>query len=248
MYRLILSAVVVASLATAAYGQATWNPTYGGCGYWHGGDMALVWDGATIVQTYTQNANGYNWTYDATVLPTYPPAPGATVAFGMESRGYFNVGPIPVQATLTLNVNGKLVNGGGDASHPVTQISWGTALYYDLDNDHMISMGDVSVPAFSLNTGATLTGNGLQVLNNTQAMSSSFILAPEFSYILRTVQMWSMSDLPTAPMASTFEAGGETSFNGITLTLTATPVPEPGSALLLAAGGLLGAWFKRRRR
>ena len=104
----------------------------------------------------------------------------------------------------------------------------------------------MSVPGFELESNTSLVGNGLIVVDDTQTMSSSFILAPEYSYILLYSQTWSISDLPSGPMSSTFEAGGETSYSGITLTLEATMVPEPATLLLLSLGGL--AVLRHRRR
>ncbi len=237
MYRYATLAVVLA-LSAAAQAQVTWDPTYVGYSYGYNTiDMDLQWDGNSVVPTTTQQSDGYTVTYDATVLPKYPyPDPNATITWTLQGTGNFHVGPIPVLATLTLNVNGKLVNGGGDANNPSTSLSWSSMLYYDLDDSHYVSAGDVSVPAFSLSSGANLVGNGLTVIDDTQTMSASFVLAPEYSYVLQYNQGWSISDLPTGPMASTFEGGGETAFSGITLTLDAVPVPEPASALLLLVG------------
>ena len=102
------------------------------------------------------------------------------------------------------------------------------------------------VPAFDLNVNTTLVGNGLTVIDDTQTMATSFILAPEYDYLLRYRQYLSISDLPSVPMTSTFEAGAETAYSGITLSLDATPVPEPTILSLLALAGT--ALLARRRR
>ena len=242
-----VSIVAVLVCFSAAEAQVVWDADYAGYSYgFNSTDMALQWDGNPVVPTVTQGPNGYNMTYDATVLPVYPPPdPNATVSWGLNGTGYFHVGPVPVQATLSLHVNGKLVNGGGDATHPSTSLSWGTALFYDLDEDHTVSSGDLPVPGFQIMSSTSLVGNGLIVVDDTQTMSSSFILAPEYSYMLRYSQSWSISDLPSGPTASTFEAGGETSYSGITLTLDATMVPEPATLAILLLGGL--ALLRRRK-
>jgi hypothetical protein len=72
-------------------------------------------------------------------------------------------------------------------------------------------------------------------------MSTSYILAPEYWYLRRMGQSWSMSDLPAGPVASTFEGGGETAYSGITLTLETQMVPEPATFALLAWARWLAA-------
>jgi PEP-CTERM motif len=245
MSRYTIAALVVASVVSGAAGQTTWNPDTGWSYGYYGGDMALTWDGEPIAPTCTGQADGFVLRYDATAVPVLPPS-NDSIAWSMRAERTFHVGPVPVEATLTMHVNAKLVNGGGTAAEPTTDLSWGTSLHYDLDGDHSVSSGDVAVPAFSLSTGTQLVGNGLTVIDDTQTMTASFILAPEFDYILQLHQYHSLSDLPLVPLASTIEAGGETSYSGITMTLNATPVPEPATMALLALGGV--AMLKRRRR
>ena len=209
--------------------------------------MDLTWDGNAVIPTISQQADGYVMTYDATMKPVCPPPnPNGPIAWNLQGHQSFHVGPVPVQATVTMHVNGKLVNGGGDASQPTTDFSWSSSLYYDLDGNDIVNTGDVPVPAFDLNVNTTLVGNGLTVIDDTQTMATSFILAPEYDYLLRYRQYLSISDLPSVPMTSTFEAGAETAYSGITLSLDATPVPEPTILSLLALAGT--ALLARRRR
>ena len=248
-YALVVVAVAAVLLGAGrtSHAQVNYDAT-ASYGYWYSSiDMDLTWDGNTVIPTASTTADGFTLTYDATVLPTYPaPNPTGTVAWGLEGFQSFRVGPIPVQASLAMHVNGKLVNGGGDASRPTTSLGWSVSLFYDLDDNNMISTGDVAIPAFALSSSETVVGNGLSVIDDTQTMVGTFILSPEYDYLLRYSQYWSISDLSTMPMSSTFEGGGETSYSGITMTLTAPPVPEPTTLCLLAGSAL--AVLRRRRR
>jgi hypothetical protein len=91
-----------------------------------------------------------------------------------------------------------------------------------------------------------LVGNGLSVIDDTQAMTATFILGAEYDYLLRYNQVWNLSDLPSVPMSSTFEGGGETTYSGITMTLDTTPVPEPATMGLVGLG-LLSMAARRHR-
>ncbi|MDP6635646.1 MAG: PEP-CTERM sorting domain-containing protein [Phycisphaerae bacterium] len=243
----VAAAVVLLGAGRTSHGQvsydaiASWSHGYNTIG------MDLTWGGNAVVPTATTTANGFTMTYDATIVPTYPiPDPPGPVFWGLEGFQSFRVGPVPVQASLTMHFNGKLVNGGGDADHPTTSLGWSAALYYDLDDNNMVSTGDVPIGAFSLASSQTVVGNGLSVINDTQTMTGTFILSPEYDYLLRYHQSWSVTDLPTVPMSSTLEVGGVTNFSGITMTLTGTPVPEPTTLCLLAGSAL--AVLRRRRR
>jgi len=240
-----------AILATSSlsHAQVSWDADHLGWSYGYSSVyMDLVWDGNDVVPVATQFSDGYGLTYDATVKPVYPyPDPDRIISWGLDTLGHFRVRPVPVQATLTLDVNGKVVNGGGDADHPTSTLSWSTALYYDLDENYRIDVTDPLISGFTLNSRETLTGNGLAVVDDTQTMTDPFVLSPEYSYILLCSQYWSVSDLPSGPATSTFEAGGETGYDGITLTLDATPVPEPAALSLLALGGLILIRHRWRR-
>jgi len=243
----VAAAIVLLGAGRTSRAQVTYDA---GASYSYGYntmDMDLTWDGEAVIPTASTTTDGFTLTYDATVLPIYPPPnPTGTVAWALEGLQSFRVGPVPVQTSLTIHVNGKLVNGGGDASRPTTSLGWSASLYYDLDDNNMISTGDVAIPAFALSASETVAGNGLSVIDDSQTMSETFILSPEYDYLLRYYQYWSIGDLPTVPMSSTFEAGGETNYSGITMTLTATPVPEP-TTLCLLAGSVLAVLRRRRR-
>jgi len=247
------STTCVAGLALLCSVQVAWaQVTYdapASYGYSYNSiDMDLTWDGQPVVPTATTTADGFTLTYDATALPTYPaPDPAGPVEWVLEGLQSFRVGPLPVEASMDLHLNGKLVNGGGDASRPTTSLTWSRSLYYDLDDDNMLGPGDVPVGPFCETYITEVVGNGLRVLDNTHTMSHTFILAPEHNYLMRYHQVLSIADLPTVPMSSTFEAGGETAYSGITMTLTATPVPEPSTLALLAVAivGLGMRWWRR---
>ena len=243
----IAAAAVLLSPTPAALAQVTYDAAASYNYGYNSIGMDLTWDGNTVIPTAATTATGFTMTYDATVLPTYPvPVPEPSVAWVLEGLQSFTVGPVPVQASLTMDVNGKLVNGGGDAGSPTTSLSWSASLHYDMDDNNMLSAGDVAIPAFTLSSSESVVGNGLSVIDDTQTMTGTFILSPEYNYLLRYYQYWSVTDLPSVPMSSTFEAGGVTNFSGITMTLTAPPVPEPTTLCMLTCSAL--ALLRRRRR
>jgi len=245
---IVAAAAVLLGAGRTSQGQVNYDAAASYSYGYNTADMDVTWDGAAVIPTATTTADGFTMTYDATVLPTYPPPDPlpASIAWTMQGLQSFRVGPVPVQAGLAMHVNGKLVNGGGDADLPTTSLGWGASVYYDLDDNNMVSFGDVAIGAFSLSSNEMVIGNGLSVIDDTQTMGDTFILSPEYDYLLRYYQYWSIGDLPTVPMSSTFEAGGETNYSGITMTLTATPVPEP-TALCLLAGSALAVLRRRRR-
>ena len=154
----------------------------------------------------------------------------------------FTVGPLPVEATMQLDVDLKFVNGLGTALSPTTHVGC-FAVVFEGPSTHVIN-------ELRSTQSADLQGNGLAFING-QDIAGPWMLSPGRDYTLvmdiglsfNYSQLDDFDFLP--PTTVTVEFGGISSFTGLEATLITQVVPEPATLGLLLVGGL--ALLRRRR-
>jgi hypothetical protein len=194
--------------------------------------------------TFAPVAGGYALTGDAHFLLPNPPI---TPQFSAFVYGYqrVTVGPLPVQISPTAAANYKLVNGGGPVSStfPATTV---TAAFGVLESVN----GNGTLPVFYQSGDQhVLAGNGFTIIDETIDDIPTYVLGAGLTYELglQYTLRFNLTDPPFSPnIVVTLEAGGVSTFPGLTVNLAAVTVPEPTSAIPLAAAAS-GAFLRRRR-
>jgi len=149
----------------------------------------------------------------------------------LQAERLFTVGPLPVEITITLDEDAKVVLANGGLATPVVDYVVEASIF-DLSGGGGLLTG-VSLPALQF------VGNGFDVTTRT-AQSISYVLAPGDYVIFFQVQV-SPDDLSDG--SRILEYGGVSGFDGYAVSIASQVVPEPGTALLIGAGllGLAGA-------
>ncbi len=146
----------------------------------------------------------------------------------------FDVGPLPIEVTLSLTSDFKLVVGNGLAADPT----------FDLNVVVGLFPGTGTGP-LSGNTGGAQVGNGFTVFSDSFTTASWILGQGSYTLALDLV-------LDSTPALSnsveTLEFGGISGFGGFDVSLAFTTVPEPGT-LGLTLLGLAGiSAFRPRAR
>jgi hypothetical protein len=135
----------------------------------------------------------------------------------------FDVGPLPVEVTLSLASEFKLVVGNGTATDPT------------LNLNAVVNLFPGTGP-LSGNFEGSQFGNGFTVFSDSFTTASWVLGQGSYDLALDLV-LDSTPDVSNS--VSTLEFGGISSFDGFDVALTFTTVPEPGT-LGLALLGLAG--------
>jgi hypothetical protein len=188
----------------------------------------------------------------------YVPAPINVAGLHPELTALmpFSVGNLPVQISeFELAVDAKWVNGGGNATDPVTKYTITATLY---DQQGALPTGTAGPSGYSdpkvktLPLSATLTGNGLNVFTLTSTDLAPFVLGSGHNYYLAIDDYTDISvgaaytnSTPTIVVTNEFGGTFGDSYNGFNASFEWHPVPEP-TALVLLTLGAFGLLARRR--
>ena len=202
-----------------------------------GGDFAYSYDDASS----TINIVGDQSTI---VNPGEAPSTG-----GRAYIPFASLGTIPELATVTVDRDYKVVYSGGEEDTVAT--IFGTALVqirergaYDPAAPNTSQLGPTVLQRVFV---TQLDENGLTIVNEQE--QAQWVLVPGQEYVgVVSLGLTGLGDLLTSfdpIVASTLEAGAVSGFDGLTVSFSSVPVPEPMSMLSLCG---LGGLLMRRRR
>lgn len=154
--------------------------------------------------------------------------------------------------SLEATFDGKFVYGGGSVIDNFDASLYGALLLYQFDdanNNNVFDFGETT--HLALSTGAIelahLTGNGLQVYNQTIATAPNYILGANSHYMVlaQTFTEGFGSVNVSSPSVVLSNEYNKPTWDGVTVTINHEAVPEPATlALALPALALL----KRRKK